>query len=77
MLLHYLYQKELSVSNKYLEKLAKIRIKPSRKGLLHRKLGVHEGKKLSEHALEHALHSDDPKERKEANFAINARKWKH
>jgi hypothetical protein len=63
--------------NKYLEKLAGIRIRPSRKGLLHKKLGVPEDKKLSEHLLEQALHSRDPEERKEANFAINARKWKH
>ena len=53
-----------------------IHIKPSHKGLLHKKLGVKQGVNLSLSSLTKAKHSSSPAERKEANFAINARKWK-
>lgn len=58
-----------------LEKIASIEIKPSHKGLLHKKLGIPEGEKIPESKLENAAHSSSPSERKEANFALNARKW--
>lgn len=54
-----------------------IAIAPSHKGRLHAKLGVAPGKKLSVSEEEKAKHSSSPAERKEANFALNARKWKH
>lgn len=54
-----------------------IRIKPSRKGSLHKALGVPKGKKISEKKLEKAEHSKNPKLRKKAQFAENAKKWKH
>ena len=54
-----------------------IKIKPSRKGLLHKKLGVAQAKKIPLNKLESALRSKSPALRKEANFAKNARGWKH
>jgi hypothetical protein len=53
-----------------------ITIKPSRKGLLHKKLGVPEGEKIPAPKLQKALHSKSAAERKEANFARNARKFR-
>ncbi len=46
-------------------------IKPSRKGLLHKKLGVPEGENIPASKIEAALHSKSPALRKEANFARN------
>lgn len=54
-----------------------IKIKPSRRGLLHKKLGVKQGHKIPLSELRHAKQSSSPAERKEATFAINARKWHH
>ena len=54
-----------------------IHIKPENKGKLHSKLGVPQGEKIPEAKLEKAKHSSSPAERKEANFAINAKKFKH
>ncbi len=54
-----------------------IKIKPSHKGLLHKKLGVKKGKKISSSTLQKAKRSKNPKLRKEATFAINAKKWNH
>lgn len=54
-----------------------IQIKPSHKGLLHKALGVKPGQKIPESALVHAEHSKNPRIRKEAQFAENARHWKH
>lgn len=54
-----------------------IMIKPSRKGLLHRKLGVAQGSKIPASKLEAAKHSKSPSIRKEANFALNARSFHH
>ncbi len=53
-----------------------IHIKPSRKGSLHKALGVPMGKKIPEKKLEKAEHSKSKKLRKKAQFAENARKWK-
>jgi hypothetical protein len=52
-----------------------IHIKPSHEGKLHSKLGVKKGKKLTVAEEEKAKHSSSPAERKEATFALNARKW--
>ena len=52
-----------------------INIKPSHEGKLHSALGVKKGKKLSVAEEEKAKHSSSPAERKEATFALNARKW--
>lgn len=54
-----------------------INIKPSRKGLLHKKLGVPQGERIPAGKLQEALHSASPTLRKEANFARNARKFNH
>lgn len=52
-----------------------IKIKPSHKGLLHRKLGVPEGQKIPASKLNKALKSKSPALREEANFARNAKEW--
>ncbi len=52
-------------------------IKPSHKGLLHKALHVPEGQKIPLTKIEAALRSGSPKVRKEANFANNARHFKH
>ena len=54
-----------------------INIKPSRKGLLHKKLGVAAGKKIPAKKISKALHSKSASLRKEAQFAKNAKKFKH
>lgn len=46
-------------------------IKPSRKGLLHKKLDVPQGTKIPAVKITKALHSKSPALRKEANFARN------
>ncbi len=40
-------------------------------------LGVKQGKKLAPGELYKAAHSENPLERKRAQFAINAKKWHH
>jgi hypothetical protein len=50
-------------------------IKASRKGLLHKKLGVPKGETIPAGKLESALQSASPKLRKEAQFAKNAESW--
>lgn len=52
-------------------------IKIKRPGLLHKKLGVPQGKKIPAGKLAAAKKSSSPALRKEANFAINAKKFKH
>ncbi len=52
-------------------------IKPSHKGMLHKALGVPEGQKIPLSKIEGALHSSDPHMRQMANFANNARDFKH
>jgi hypothetical protein len=54
-----------------------IKIKPSRKGLLHKDLGVPAGDKIPAGKLQAALASSSPAIRKRANFARNAKKWNH
>lgn len=54
-----------------------IHIKPSRKGLLHKELGVPQGQPIPASKLEAAAHSSNPAERKRAQFAINAKKFNH
>lgn len=55
----------------------KIHIKPSHKGRLHSALGVEPDTSIPEGKLQEALDSDDPHLRKMANFARNAKSWKH
>jgi hypothetical protein len=55
--------------------MSSINIKPSRKGLLHKKLGVPQGKPIPASKVNAALKSKSPALRKEANFARNAKKW--
>jgi hypothetical protein len=52
-----------------------INIKPSRKGLLHEKLGVPQGKPIPAGKLATAKQSKSPALRKEATFAENAKGW--
>lgn len=54
-----------------------IHIKPSHKGKLHRALGVSADKPIPAKKLAKALKSDSPALRKEANFARNAKKFRH
>jgi hypothetical protein len=52
-----------------------IHIKPKNRGKLHRRLGVPAGKKIPAGKLAEALRSADPGERREAQFAENAKGW--
>lgn len=52
-----------------------IAIQPSHKGLLHKKLGIRQGKTIPLRDLMRAKRSLSPAERKEATFAVNARHW--
>lgn len=52
-----------------------IAIKPSHKGLLHKKLGIKQGKQIPLRDLMRAKRAPSASEREEANFAINARHW--
>lgn len=54
-----------------------IHIKPGRRGLLHKALGVPMGQKIPASKLAAAKKSSSAAMRKRANFAINARKFKH
>lgn len=54
-----------------------IEIKKSHKGRFARDVGKKPGEHITESDIEKGLHSKDPAERKRANFARNARKWKH
>lgn len=54
-----------------------INIKPSHKGLLHKDLGVAEGKPISSKKLSSAKKNASPAEKKRIVFAENARKWNH
>lgn len=54
-----------------------IHIKPSHKGLLHRRLHIPAGKPIPEARLEQAEKSANPAERREATFAENARHFAH
>lgn len=52
-----------------------INIKPSHKGLLHKKLGVKQGDKIPASKIVSAKNSSSPATRKQATFAANAKKW--
>lgn len=52
-----------------------IHIKPSHKGLLHKDLGVAQGKKIPAAKVAAAKKSSNPAVRKRATFAQNAKKW--
>ena len=52
-----------------------IKIKPKNKGKLHRALGVPSGTPLPAGKVAKAKDSPDPKIRKEATFAANAKQW--
>lgn len=54
-----------------------IDIKPSRKGLLHEKLGVPQDTKIPAAKLAKAKASSSPALRKEATFATNAKSFHH
>lgn len=54
-----------------------INIKPSRKGLLHEKLGVPQGKPIPAGKLATAKQSKSPALRKEATFAENTKGFSH
>lgn len=54
-----------------------IEIKKSHEGLLHQKLHVPQGQPIPESKLEQAKHSSSLAERKEANFAENAKHFHH
>lgn len=54
-----------------------IHINPAHKGELHSELHVPQGKPIPEAKLKAAAHSSNPAERKRANFAENAKKFKH
>ena len=54
-----------------------IHIKKSHKGMLHKELGVPEGKPIGVSQLMTAKRSKNPAERKRATFAQNAKGWNH
>lgn len=54
-----------------------IMIKPSHKGLLHKKLGVPQGQKIPQARIDKAAKSKSPALRKEADFAKIAKKFQH
>lgn len=54
-----------------------IHIKPENKGKLRKKTGTPKGKKIPMKVLEKEKKSPNPATRKQANFAINARGFKH
>jgi hypothetical protein len=54
-----------------------IKIKPSHKGKLHRKLGILQGRPIPPGKLAEALDSKSNELREEAQFAKNAKGWKH
>ena len=54
-----------------------IKIKPSHKGELHKELGVKPGAKIPAKKLEEAKKGASPKEKKQIQFAENAKKWSH
>lgn len=53
-----------------------IKIKPSRRGLLHEKLGIPKSKKIPESDLK-VEPNDSTALKKEKVFAKNAKSWKH
>jgi hypothetical protein len=53
----------------------KIRIKKRNRGKLRKSAGTKKGKKIPESKLRSMKRSKNPKTRKRATFALNARKW--
>lgn len=54
-----------------------IRIKKANRGKLRKSAGVKKGQKIPVSKLRKMKRSKNPKTRKRATFALNARKWKH
>ena len=54
-----------------------IRIKPSHRGELRRETHTKKGKDIPVSTLRRLKKSGTAKEKKQATFALNARKWKH
>ena len=54
-----------------------IAIKKSHQGHLHKNLGVPAGKKIPAGRLAEALNSESETVREQAQFAQNAKSWKH
>lgn len=54
-----------------------IHIKPSRKGSLRRIAKAKKGQPIPMATLQRLAHSKNPKTRRKAQFAINARSFKH
>lgn len=54
-----------------------IHINPKNKGKFARAVGKKPGTPITSKDISKGLNSSNPKEREEANFARNARKWKH
>lgn len=52
-----------------------IRIKKSNRGKLRKSAGVKKGQKIPVSKLRKMKHSRNPKTRRRATFALNARKW--
>ncbi len=63
--------------SKKVKRSGSIRIKPSHRGLLHKDLGVPQSQPIPASKLQQALESANPAVRKRANFARNAKKFKH
>lgn len=63
------------MTNRYLEKIAKIKIKESHKGELHKDLGIPAGEKIPSGKLKAAEKTAGPAEKKRIVFAENAKKW--
>lgn len=53
-----------------------IKIKKSRQGNLRKSTGTKKGQKIPVSKLRRLKKSGTPKQKKQANFALNARKWK-
>lgn len=53
----------------------RIYIKPSNRGKLRKSTGTKKGKKIPVSKLRKMKRSKNPKTRKRATFALNARKW--
>ena len=56
---------------------ANIKIKASRQGSLRKATKTKKGNKIPVATLERMKKSKNPKMRRKATFALNARKWKH
>jgi hypothetical protein len=57
--------------------MSKIHLNPAHKGAMHRALGIPNGKPIPVEREQAAKKSPNPHVRQEANFALNARGFKH